>query len=475
MYDIVVIGGGSAGLSMAAYGANFGFKVLLIEKEKLGGDCLWNGCVPTKSLVSSSKIVNNINKYTKDLKASWVFNFLDARKRMLKAQEQIAKNDSIERFNSLGVEVIIGEVKFLDETKLEVQMKGEKRIIDSKKIVIATGSSPKIPNLKGLLDIDYLTNIELLKLKELPKSIIILGSGPIGIEFAQILNRFNVDVKVVLRGSKILKKEEKIISKKLKKILEDEGIEFIENFKQEEIKKQDDKILLIGKVDDKDYIVEAQKILVATGRKGNIENLGLENIGVKTNKGYIVVDLNLRTTKKNIYAIGDVIGGMQFTHVASYEARLAFFNSMYNLNQKRYYKDIPYATYCDPEIFHLGLTELEALKEYKGVKVYELSLEEVDRFIAEDNTNGLIRIICDKNGYILGAHGLLEDATSILQPVVYAMKNKKKIGSLSQIVYPYPAKSEALKNVTDLYWKEFASKGMIFDLVKKYGKIINKK
>lgn len=475
MYDIVVIGGGSAGLSIAAYGANFGFKVLLIEKDKLGGDCLWNGCVPTKSLVSSSKVVHNINKYTKDLKASWVFNFKDARKRMLKAQKEIAKNDSIQRFNSLGVDVIVGEAKFLDENKLEVQIKNEKRIINSKKFIIATGSSPKIPNLKGLLEIDYLTNIELLKLKELPKSIIVLGSGPIGIEFAQILNRFGVNVKVILRGSEILKKEEKMISNKLKKILEDEGIEFIEHFKQKQIKKEAKKVLLIGYIDEKETVIEAQNILVATGRKGNIKNLGLENIGVKTNKGYVVVDLNLRTTKKNIYAIGDVIGGMQFTHVASYEARLAFFNSMYKLNQKRYYKDIPYATYCDPEIFHLGLTKEEALKEYKGIKEYELDLKDVDRFVAEDNTNGLIKIICDKNGYILGAHGLLEDATSILQPVVYAMKNKKKIGSLSQIVYPYPAKSEALKNVSDLYWREFASKGMIFDLIKKYGKIINKK
>ncbi|WXR62317.1 NAD(P)/FAD-dependent oxidoreductase [Peptostreptococcaceae bacterium AGR-M142] len=475
MYDIVVIGGGSAGLSIASYGANFGFKVLLIEKDKLGGDCLWNGCVPTKSLVSSSKIIHNINKYTKDLEASWVFNFKDARERMIKAQEKIAINDSIQRFNSLGVDVIIGEVKFLDENKLEVQMKNEKRIINSKKFIIATGSSPKVPNLKGLLDIDYLTNIELLKLKELPKSIIILGSGPIGIEFAQILNRFGVDVKVVLRGSRILKKEEKIISNKLKNILEDEGIEFIEHFKQKEIKQEAKQVLLIGNIDKKEIIIQAEKILIATGRQGNIENLGLENIGVKTNKGYIVVDLNLRTTKKNIYAIGDVIGGMQFTHVASYEARLAFFNSMYKLNQKRYYKDIPYATYCDPEIFHLGLTEIEALKEYKGVKVYELSLEEVDRFVAEDNTNGIIRIICDKNGYILGAHGLLEDASSVLQPIVYAMKNKKKVGSLSQIVYPYPSKSEALKNVTDLYWREFASDGIVFDLIKKYGEIINKK
>ncbi|WP_432665467.1 FAD-dependent oxidoreductase [Wukongibacter baidiensis] len=465
-YDLIVIGGGAGGLTVAAGSAMLGAKVALIEKDRLGGDCLWYGCVPSKAFIEGSKISHYSRKGTE--LGLEIFGEVDIKKvlsRVDKAIEKIEEHDSIERFEKLGVDVYIGKGSFKNRNEILID---NETTICGKRIIISTGSRPMVPDSFNKSGISYYTNETIFKIKEKPKTLLIVGCGPIGLELAQSFNRLGTEVHIIQRGNQILKKEDKDIADEIFNILTSEGLNIHTETTIKEMYEESSniKIKLERKGIVKDLDVDA--VLVATGRKNNIDSLNLSNAGVKANEKFIPVNQYLQTNIKNIYAIGDVNGNYPFTHVAGYEGKIVVSNALLGLRRKVDYRNIPWVTYTDPEIFHLGLTEKDAIKEYgDSINVYKLDLGEVDRFVTDRNEKGFIKLITDKKGYILGAHAIGKGSGDWMQTVIFAKNFKHKIGDLSMPIYPYPTHTEALNKVSGLYWQE-KLKGISSKLIKRY-------
>lgn len=463
-YDIVVIGGGAAGLTVAAGAANFGSKVALIEKDRLGGDCLWAGCVPTKALIASSKIVHTAYKSSQiGLNIDESPKMRVVRERLTFSMNQLKKHDAPERFEALGITIYKGTASFVNSHTLCVNEK----TIFGKRIIIATGSYAFIPPIKGLQESGFLTNKSALTLTDVPKRLAIIGGGPIGLEFAQAFARLQSKVTVIEMATEILTKEEPKLAAIAKSELEKEGISILTGAKVVEVRKGQAKEVVIQLGDTYSTLV-VDDILVASGRHPNIEDLNYKTIGLEIERGAIKVNKRLQTNVSHIYAIGDVNGQYPFTHVAGLEGKVVVANAVLGLRNKIDYTHVPWVTYIDPEIFHLGLTEDEARKKYNKVRVFEVDLDDVDRFVCDNTTTGMVKVITDHKGYILGAHAIGSYAGDFMQEIIFAKKYKHKIGSLSQVIHPYPTHVAALQKIADLYWREKLFKGIMPKIIKSY-------
>lgn len=469
-FDLVIIGGGVAGLVTASGAAQFGAKVALVEKESLGGDCLHWGCVPTKTLVQSAKVTSLMRRSEEfGIEKSGVqVNFQKVMNRMRSVQERIGKNDDPERFRKMGVELFFGEGKFIDPHTFEVNGK----TLKGKKFLIATGSRPIFLPIPGLKESGALTNITALKLDYLPKSMVILGAGPIGLEFAQVFSRLGTKVTVIEKMGQILPREDKEVADALEEILKKEGIEIVTCMEVKEVKKEGSgKRLLAAQCEIHGSLnLEADEIMIAIGRAPNVEGLNLNLIGVEHDKKGIKVDLTLRTTQKHIFAAGDVTGLFPFTHVAEYQAGIVVSNALFPfVNRKADYRVVPWVTYTDPELGRVGLTEEEAKKEYgeKNIQVFRFQFEDVDRAVIEGEGHGLIKLVCDKKNQILGAHLLGPNAGELLHEFVLAMKARIPITQISQTIHVYPTLSQAVKRACDQYYREKLFSGWFPKLAKK--------
>ncbi|MBR8826564.1 MAG: FAD-dependent oxidoreductase [Gomphosphaeria aponina SAG 52.96 = DSM 107014] len=435
-YDIVVIGGGSGGLVVAALAAQLKAKVALVEKEKLGGDCLWYGCVPSKSLIHASRIAYEVKHssrfgiYTNPPD----INFTEALGHVQQVIAAIQPHDSPARFESLGVEVIFGSGQFLDKNTFEVN--GQQ--LKPRAFVIATGSRPAIPRVTGLKTAGYLTNEQVFSLKQQPYSLAVIGAGPIGCELGQAFHRLGTDVTMISSREQILPKEESEAAAVIEKQFISEGISIIKSARAERVEVADGKKhIWLG---DQKIIVD--EILLATGRTPNVESLNLEAAQVEYSQTGIKVNEKLQTTNPRIYACGDVLGGYQFTHVAGYEAYYATMNALILPILKVNYRVIPWATFTDPELARVGLTEKQARDRY-GNDIYILKQDfaGVDRAQAEAATQGFAKIITRSNGEILGAHLVGPSAGELIHEIVLAMANKLKVSALASI-HIYPTLSE---------------------------------
>jgi pyruvate/2-oxoglutarate dehydrogenase complex dihydrolipoamide dehydrogenase (E3) component len=432
-YDIVIIGGGSGGLVVASAASQLKAKVALVEKERLGGDCLWFGCVPSKSLIHASRIAYNVRHshhfgvYTSEIK----INFSEAIAHVQEVISQIEPHDSPERFRNLGVEVIFGDGQFIDKNTFEVN--GQK--LTARAFVVATGSRAAIPDLEGLDEAGYLTNEQVFSLTEVPKSLAVIGAGPIGCELGQALSRLGVEVTIIDSGNQILPKEEAETAEIIEKQLISEGIKIIKQTKAEKIALKEGKKYLL--LNNKETLI-VDEILLAAGRSPNIENLGLENAGIETTKKGIKVNQKLQTTNPKIYACGDVIGGYQFTHIAGYEATVVIQNALFFPSKKADYRVIPWATFTDPEIARVGLSEREAREIYgDNLVILQQDFANVDRAQTEGKTAGFAKIITTKKGAILGAHLVGTTAGDLIHEIVLAMNNNLKVTTLTGIhIYP---------------------------------------
>lgn len=463
-YDLVVIGGGVGGLISSIIARSLDAKVAMIEKEKngLGGDCLLYGCVPTKSLVSLSKNFHNLHKY-KDLFSISHLPELDFKKvmdEMRKRQALIAENDDPERFKEMGIDVIFGKGSFTDENTFKVNDEELK----SKKFIIATGTRPAMPDYKGLKEIDPLTNVSVLQLEKKPKSLIIIGSGPIAVEYVQIFARLKTKVTIIMRGTNILKKEEKELTDKLEEKLKSENISIIKNCKIEEFSRIENQKQVIT---DKGNFA-ADDILIATGREPNTEGLNLEKANVEYSKKGIKVNDYLRTTNKNIYAVGDVTGGYLFTHVAEYEAGIACLNALLPLARRADYRVTPWVTYTDPELARVGMTEEEATAKFgkNNILTFDYDYKDNDRAITDDSNFGMIKLVTDKKLRLLGAHILAPNAGELISEYSLLMKLKGKITDISATIHPYPTLSQGVKRVADSYYSKYFSKGIFTKIAK---------
>ena len=452
-YDLAIIGAGSAGLSVAAAAAQFGEKVVLFEKAEMGGDCLNVGCVPSKALIAAAK-------YAQAQRASAPYGIaavepkVDYAKVMDHVQSVIAKispNDSVERFEGLGVKVVQAAAKFISPQMIEAN--GEK--FEARRFVIATGSRAGIPAIPGLKDVPFLTNETLFKNRKMPKHLIVIGGGPIGLEMAQAHRRLGAKV-TVLEAFKAMAKDDAELASVIIETLRNEGIDVRENVEIERVSKSKSGIAVTLKSGE---AILGSHILVAAGRQPNIEGLNLEAAGIAHDKRGIKVDKGLRTTNRKAYAAGDVAGGLQFTHVAGYHAGLIIRNALFRLPVKNRTDIIPWVTYTDPELANVGLSEAEARALHgEKIKVLRWPFAENDRAQAERKTKGLIKVILGKGGIIIGAGIAGPQAGELIAPFVLAVTQKIKISALANVVLPYPTLSEVGKRAAITNYAGLAQK-----------------
>lgn len=461
-YDIVIIGGGSGGLVVASAAAQLKAKVALVERDRLGGDCLWYGCVPSKSFIHASRVayeVKNSARFGIHTQPPEI-EFAKAMGHVRQVIKNIEPHDSPERFRGLGVEVIFGEGQFIDDQTFEVN--GKK--LTARAFVISTGSRPAIPPIEGLKEAEFFTNEQVFSITELPKSLAIIGAGPIGCELGQSFSRLGSDVTMISSRENILAKEDPEAALVVEQQFELEGIKILRQARAEKVEVVDGKKRLTAA----GHQITVDEILVSAGRTPNVESLNLEAAGVEVGKQGIKVNRKLQTTNKKIYACGDVIGGYQFTHVAGYEAVVVLTNALFFPFSKADYRVIPWATFTDPELARVGMTEEQARKRYgKGIYVLKQPFAGVDRAQAEGSTLGFAKIITLGNGQILGAHLVGPSAGELIHEVVLAMSKKLPVSALTGI-HIYPTLSE-VNSKTGLLLKkrQFAEKKWQQNLLEK--------
>lgn len=458
-FDVVVIGGGTAGLVTASGCARLGRKVALIEREALGGDCLWTGCVPTKALVSSGRLVHHLrNAGAWGLAAGPSFDVDSPRimQSMREIQKSISRHDAPEKFRGLGIDVIEGEARLTNGHRVLVGS----RALHARHIVIATGSRTFVPPVPGLEEAGFLDHASFLAQDAIPRSVAILGGGAIGVEFSQLFRRFGSRVYLVELGRGIVLREDPDVTEILRRILTEEGVEFRTGWKAVGANRRDaKKVLTIRASEGEEEELEVDEIFVASGRRGNVENLGLEEAGVRVERSYVHVDRALRTSASRIWACGDVKGPLQFTHVAAYEAVKLVRNMLFPGTSAISYEHIPWGVYTDPEIGRIGLTEPEAVEKYgrEAIRTYRVDMEDVDRAVVDRASRGLLKLVCDQRGRILGAHALATNASTLIQTLVLARKEGVRIGGLAGLVSPYPSLADAIQKAGALHYQELAS------------------
>jgi len=454
------------GLNAAAGAAMFGLDVCLIEKERLGGDCLWWGCVPSKTLIHSAKVAHTVKTADKyGVVAKGAPNFSNVMKHMHDVQAGIAEHDSPERFEELGCTVLFGSPSFIDKHHLVLG----KEKVKARKFIIATGSSPVIPPIPGLEETKALTNIGVLSLRKLPKSMIIIGGGPIGIEFAQAFQRLGCQIAVVNRGPTILGKEDPEVGELMKSVLEEEGIKIFNNAETTKISKENTHKIVEAVSEGKRIILKAEEILLAVGRKPNIEELNLESAGVKYDKKGIKVNRKCQTSTRNIYAVGDVAGPYLFTHYAEHMAGIAISNAIFHVPRK-VSSIVPWTTFTDPEVARVGMTEAEALAKYgEKVEVFKKEFKEIDRARCEEATKGFAKLVA-RGQKILGVTIVGPSAGDYINEYVLAMKTGKKLGDISSSIHVYPTLGEINKRVADKYF----TKKLFTPFIKKLARFLIK-
>ena len=446
-FDVIVIGGGSAGLVTAAGSAGIGARPALIERDRLGGECLWTGCVPSKALLACAKLAAHASSGARfGIDATVRVDFARAMQWVHGARTRIEPNDSPERFRRLGVEVVQGTARFTRARVVEV----DGRQLTARRIVVATGSRPAVPPVRGLDDVPYLTNESIFEIAERPAHLVVLGGGPIGLELAQAFVRLGSRVTVVESSSTLLSMEEPELVESLSARLVSEGVDLHLGAKAVEANRTPGGVSLTLESAGGRRVVEGSHLLVATGRVSRTETLDLASAGVAVGERGIIVDEHLRTTADGVWACGDVVGGPRFTHVADYQARLVVRNAFFPLKAKADYTAIPWVTYTDPELAHVGLTERDARMRYgSDVRVFTRSFSDVDRAIAEGETEGMVKIVTRGNGALLGGHILAAGAGDMIGEIALALKHGLGINSLASLVHPYPTMPEAIRQAAE--------------------------
>ncbi|EDM70957.1 mercuric reductase [Roseobacter sp. AzwK-3b] len=444
--DLLVIGAGSGGLSVAAGAVQMGADVILLEGHKMGGDCLNYGCVPSKALIASGKAAHaqahaaayGVSSITPQV------DYAAAKDHVHDVIAQIAPHDSVERFEGLGVRVISDYGSFLSPTQVQA---GAHRIT-ARRIVIATGSSPLVPPIPGLESVPYETNETLFDLRERPEHLLVIGGGPIGLEIAQAHRRLGSKVTVI-EGARALGRDDPETAGVLLDALRAEGIDIAEDALAKEVRGTAGAI----EIETEDgRLFKGTHLLVAVGRKANIDRLNLDVAGIKTSRTGIKVDAALKTTNRRVYAIGDVAGGLQFTHVAGYHAGIVIRSALFGLPAKASTTHIPWVTYTAPELAQVGLTEEQARREH-GIylEVIRFPYSQNDRAIAERKTSGLIKVMVTR-GRPVGVSIVGEQAGELINLWAFALANRLKMKHVANMVAPYPTLGELNKRAAGAYF-----------------------
>ena len=443
--DICVIGAGSGGLSVAAGAAQLGASVVLIERGAMGGDCLNVGCVPSKSLIAAAAAAHAASAGALFGVATPVpsVDFAAVRRHIRGVIDGIAPHDSVERFEGLGVTVLREQAWFAGPNLVEAG--GRK--VRARRYVIATGSRPAIPSVPGLSELDCLTNETVFDLPELPRRLLVLGAGPMGCELAQAFRRLGSDVVMVDQGP-ILPREDPELAEVVRARLLAEGVELHEHARVARAEPGPTLILA-----DVPAPLHGTHLLVAAGREATVDGLGLEAAGVATDAKGIKVDARLRTTNARVFAIGDVAGGPQFTHAAGYQAGIVIRNALFRLPARASTRALPHATFTDPELAAVGLSEAQARAQGLRHEIVRWPFADNDRARAELATEGLVKVVAGRGGRVLGAAIVGARAGELILPWVLAVERGQKLSVLANLVAPYPTLSEASKRAAGAYYE----------------------
>ena len=458
-FDLIVLGGGSAGLLAAQVAPRLGLKTALVERSRLGGDCLWTGCVPSKALLASARAAHTMRHADKyglpsanlELDTSTVW------KRISEVQQEIATtDDSPERYRQMGVEVVFGEGTLVDGHTVWV----DERALVAERILLCTGSRPATPPIEGLDGVGFLTSESIFQLERAPQSLMILGAGPVGVEIAQAMNRLGVKTAVLEVAPRILASDEPALAETLLGVLAGEGVDVCLNVRLDRASRSEGGKVFHGSINGEARTWNAEEIFIATGRKPNIESLGLDRVGVKTGPRGITVDKKLRTSVRSIYAVGDCIGRFLFTHSAGAEAATAIRNMFYAGSQSAP-ELIPWATFTDPELAHVGMTSAEARRTYgeQSIRVFEWDLKQNDRARADGAEAGRVIVVTEGNFKILGAHILAPAASEMIGQFTLAIDQGVRLTpAFRNLVQVYPTFSTSIPRLTEEVLYEQAGK-----------------
>ena len=467
--NLIVLGAGSAGLVTAYIAAAVKARVTLIEKNKMGGDCLYTGCVPSKALIRSAKFLAHARRAREfGFKSADVkFDFADIMQRVQRVIKTIEPHDSIERYTGLGVECITGEAKITSPWTVEVDSK----TLTTRNIVIAAGAHPFVPPITGIEKVDYYTSDTIWELRELPKRLVVLGGGPIGCELTQCFARFGSHVSQIEMLPRLLNREDEEISEMVMQRFREEGVSVLTNHKAKQFLIENGENILICEHQSKDVRIPFDALLVAVGRAANTSGYGLEELGITIAKnGTIGTNEFLQTSCPNIFACGDVTGPFQFTHTAAHQAWYAAVNSLFG-DYKKFkvdYSVIPWATFTDPEVARVGLNEIEAKDKNIPYEVTTYEIDDLDRAIADEEAHGLIKVLTvpgkDK---ILGVTIVGEHAGDLIAEYVSAMRNKIGLNKILGTIHIYPTLAEANKYVAG-NWKRAHAPERLLKWVEKF-------
>ncbi len=448
MRDLVVIGGGAGGLVVASVAAQLGLDVVLINREEaMGGDCLHYGCVPSKALLKSASVAHNMRQASRWGVGSVApeIDMQMVNRVIKKAIDTIQPHDSRERFEALGCEVIAGEAHFTNPSQVEVS--GKK--INARHFVIATGSHAWIPPVKGLQQVGFLTSEDMFSLPVLPKSMVILGGGPIGVEMAQAYARLGAEVTIVEMAARLLPRMDADASMILADVLGSEGVSVVLNNEVVEVSERGG----IKQLTLKDgATLQAEALLVAIGRRPLLDALALEKAGVDYDAGGIRVNRKMRSSNKKIYACGDVTGEMPLTHVAELQAGIVIANMIFKMPKKINYDVVPAVVYTEPEVAQVGIS-VEQCEQSASGEVYQFAIDQLDRAVTDNSKAGVAKILTDR-GRIVGAHIIGPHAGELIHELALAVQEKMKVSKLTSLVHAYPSYSQLNKRLAGQYYKD---------------------
>lgn len=456
-YDAVVIGGGAAGLTASGISANLGAKTMMIERHRLGGDCTWTGCVPSKVLLKAGKVVRRIKEASRFglVDSEPVIDFKKVVEHVHKIRDEVYEEaDDPKIYEDQGIEVVFGEASFVDAHTIEIQLaEGGSRKVSSRYFFIASGASASVPPIKGLEEVDYLTNESLFEIEHLPEELLIIGGGPIGTEMSQAFTSLGSKVTVIDMADRIMRNDDEELVEILMSELQSQGVTFEMESSIKSVVQNGGRVEVHVDQSREEKVISGTHLLVATGRKPNIANLNLESAGIKSNERGIPVDDSCQTNISHIYAIGDVNGRYQFTHMSEHTAKVATTSALLKLPMKIDEKHVPWATFTEPELAHVGRTEEQLEKQSVNFETYRFPYSKIDRALTESEATGLVKIYANKlTGKIYGASVVGAHAGEFISEYALAMKNGVSMRGIADTIHPYPSWSLGARRAADQWY-----------------------
>ncbi len=469
-YDVIVLGAGSGGISSANLAHALGKKTALVEKGRIGGDCTWYGCIPSKTLIRAAKAAHDVSRLAEfglSLKGDATVDASGVLEHVRAVRAGVYEGEKPEVFEARGIDVLIGDTRFVDPHTVSV---GD-RTVTSEKFILATGSKPFVPPIEGIADVPFDTNESLYERETAPMVMAVLGGGPIGVEMAAALNRLGTRVTVIQKAPRILPFDDEELVEILTEHLAGEGVEFLLNCEAVGVARAGDGIALSLKKPDGEVVTkQIDCLFVALGRRPNVAELALEKAGIEYSPRGVVVDDTLRTSAHHIYAVGDITGGFQFSHIAEYHANIAVPNAVLPLPIKRKIDEnkVVWATFTDPELAHAGLTEKVAREKHGGgVRVYRYPYEKIDRAVTDRATVGMAKFITDRHGLLVGIHILGEHASDLLHEAQLARILEVPFHRIQEVVHIYPTYGDLVKRPSNAAYADHMGDNPIARIARK--------